>query len=154
MIGGDSDRVAALASRTRFRKFVSVGVVGAIGDNVVLAVLGLGVGISELLAKAAGIETAILLMFLINEHWTFADEGRSSWRSFGRRLATSHLVRSGGSLLQFIIYWYLTQQLVIRLTLAGEKVWFLLASPIAIGAAMIVNYAFESLVTWRVHQSR
>lgn len=152
MIGGDSDRVAALASRARFGRFVSVGVVGAISDNAVLAVLGLGAGVPELLAKAAGIETAILVMFLINERWTFAGEGRPGWRSFGRRLATSHLVRSGGSLLQFGIYWYLTQQLAVQLTLAGEEVWFLLASPIAIGAAVVVNYAFESLFTWQVHQ--
>ena len=150
-----SDRFAPhvdeLVSGTRFGKFVSVGVIGAISDNAVLALLGLGLGVPEMLAKAAGIETAILVMFLVNEHWTFASAGRPGRVPFLRRLTKSHLVRSGGVAIQLVIYWYLTQRLTVTLEVFGVDLWFLAASPIAIGVAMFANYVFESLFTWRVH---
>ena len=148
---GDS-RLGALLSGVRFGKFVSVGAVGAVSDNTMLALLGLGFGVPELLAKAVGIETAILVMFLVNEHWTFAGEGAAGWKAFTRRLGKSHLVRSGGSLIQFGIYWFLTQRLSVTVVVMETDLWFLLASPIAIGFAMFVNYVFESLFTWQVHQ--
>jgi len=146
------DRADSLLSGARFGKFLSVGVVGAISDNSVLALLRLGFGIPELYAKAVGIETAIVVMFLVNEHWTFADEGAAGWRAFGRRLGKSHLVRSGGSLVQFGIYWALTQRLDVTVVLFETDWWFLIASPIAIGVAVFVNYVFESLFTWQVHR--
>ena len=150
---GSESRIDALLSGVRFGKFVSVGAVGAVSDNAMLALLGLGFGVPELVAKAIGIETAILVMFTVNEHWTFADEGVAGWRAFAARLGKSHLVRSGGSLVQFGIYWFLTQQLSATLVVSGTDLWFIAASPIAIGFAMFVNYVFESLFTWQVHES-
>ncbi|WP_424003682.1 GtrA family protein [Haloarcula salina] len=146
------DRFESLVSGVRFGQFVSVGVVGAISDNTVLAVLGLGFGVGDMAAKAAGVETAILVMFLVNEHWTFADEGDAGRRSFAKRLAKSHLVRSGGVAVQLSVYWLLTQRLAFELVIAGTDLWFLAASPIAIGIAMFVNYVAESVFTWQVHQ--
>jgi putative flippase GtrA len=144
-------RLQALLSGQRFGKFASVGVVGAISDNGVLAVLKLGAGVPELWAKAAGIETAIVVMFLVNDTWTFAGEGQSGRRSFWWRFGRSHLVRSGGVALQLVVYYLLTQELAVQLVVWGTDWWFLAASPIAIGVAMFVNYVFESLFTWRVH---
>jgi putative flippase GtrA len=151
MSGDTTGTLDALQSRARFGKFVSVGVVGAISDNTMLAVLGLAFGVPEMLAKAAGIETAIIVMFLVNEHWTFADEGEGGTLAFARRLGKSHLVRAGGSTVQLIVYWVLTQQLTFELVMFGTDLWFIAASPIAIGVAMVVNYVFESLFTWQVH---
>ncbi|WP_436923811.1 GtrA family protein [Halosimplex amylolyticum] len=150
--GSNESRTDALLSGVRFGKFVSVGAVGALSDNAMLALLGLGFGVPELAAKAVGIETAILVMFMVNEHWTFAGEGAPGARPFLRRLGKSHLVRSGGSLIQFAIYWALTQRLDVTLVVFDTDVWFLVASPIAIGFAMFVNYVFESLFTWQVHE--
>ncbi|WP_136689687.1 GtrA family protein [Halorhabdus amylolytica] len=144
-------RLESLLSGVRFGKFVSVGVIGAISDNAVLAVLGLVFAVPEMWAKAAGIETAILVMFAVNERWTFATEGSSGTRAVLRRLGRSHLVRSGGVTVQLIVYWLLTQQLTVTLYVFGTDLWFLAASPIAIAIAMVVNYVFESLFTWRVH---
>ncbi|MEF8774545.1 MAG: GtrA family protein [Halobacteriales archaeon] len=146
-----ADAVSSLLSGVRFGQFVSVGAVGALFDNAVLVSLHLGVGVPEFPAKAVGAETAILVMFLVNEHWTFADEGTSGRGAFLRRLLRSHLVRAGGTTVQLSVYWVLTQVLVFELVAFGTDWWFLLASPIAIGIAMFVNYAFESLFTWRVH---
>ena len=146
------DRFESLVSGVRFGQFVSVGVVGAISDNIVLATLGLAFGIPDLWAKAAGIETAIVVMFLVNEHWTFSAVGAAGTRPFLTRLGKSHLVRVCGVSVQLAIYWLLTQWLTTELVVAGTDVWFIAASPIAIAVAMLVNYVFESLFTWRVHR--
>jgi putative flippase GtrA len=150
--GSPLERLAPLVSGVRFGQFASVGVVGAVFDNVTLASLRLGFGLPEMVAKAAGIEVAILVMFLVNERWTFAEHGRSGRLPFARRLGKSHLVRSGGVAVQLVVYWVLTQRLAVTLDLFGRDLWFLAASPIAIGVAMVVNYAFESFFTWRVHR--
>jgi putative flippase GtrA len=144
------DRLAALLSTVRFGQFVSVGALGAVFDNAVLATLRLGLGVPEMAAKAAGIETAILVMFLANEHWTFAEAGAAGRGAFLRRLARSHLVRVGGVTVQLVVYWVLTQRLTVSLVVFGTDLWFLAASPVAIGVAMTVNYVAESLFTWRV----
>jgi len=147
------DRFQALVSGVRFGQFVSVGVVGAISDNAVLAVLGLVFGVPDLWAKAAGIETAIVVMFLVNEHWTFAGEGTPGTVPFLKRLGRSHLVRSGGVAVQLTVYWFLTQRLSVTLYVFGRDLWFLAASPLAIAVALLVNYVFESIFTWRVHDA-
>jgi putative flippase GtrA len=147
----DASPVDALLSGVRFGQFVSVGVVGAISDNAVLAMLRLVFGVPELWAKAAGVETAIVVMFLVNEHWTFAGQGASGRWPFLRRLGKSHLVRSGGVTVQLVVYWVLVDQVDLTVRLLGTDLWFLLASPIAIAVAMTVNYVFESLFTWQVH---
>ncbi|AHG04784.1 sugar translocase [Halobacterium sp. DL1] len=146
------ERFDSLVSGARFGQFVSVGVVGAVSDNAVLAALRLGAGVPEMWAKAAGVETAILVMFLVNEHWTFAGEGATGRKAFAKRLGKSHLVRSGGVAVQLAAYWLLTQRLAVTLVVAGTDLWFLAASPLAIAAAMLVNYVFESVFTWQVHQ--
>jgi putative flippase GtrA len=146
------ERFEALVSGVRFGQFVSVGVVGAVADNTMLAVLGLAFGVPELWAKAAGVETAILVMFLVNEHWTFSAAGEAGVGPFLRRLVKSHFVRSGGVSVQLAVYWLLTQWLTVELVVAGRDLWFIAASPIAIAAAMSVNYVFESLFTWQVHR--
>ncbi len=144
-------RVDALLSGARFGQFASVGVVGALSDNAVLATLNLVFGVPELWAKAAGVETAIVVMFLVNEHWTFAGQGAAGRIPFLKRLGKSHLVRSGGVAVQLTVYWFLVTYIDFTLLVLGTDLWFLAASPIAIGVAMSLNYVFESLFTWEVH---
>jgi len=145
--------IGELLSGVRFGKFASVGVVGAISDNTVLAVLTLVAGVPEMWSKAAGVETAILVMFLVNERWTFAGAGEAGRGPLFKRLVKSHLVRSGGVAIQLTVYWFLTQEATVELPVFGVDLWFLAASPIAIAIAMTVNYVFESLFTWRVHDT-
>ena len=142
----------ALASGVRLGQFASVGVVGAVFDNLVLTVLQLGTGLPTIVSKAAGIETAILVMFLVNERWTFADEGKPGRRNFLRRLGRSHVVRAGGVTVQLVVFSLLYYGLDVQIVIAGENFWFLGASIISIAVAMIVNYCFECLFTWRIHQ--
>lgn len=145
-------RFEALFSGVRLGQFVSVGVVGAIFDNTVLTILTLGFDVTPELAKAAGIETAIVVMFLLNDRWTFATEGSSGLRKVLRRFLTSNLVRVGGITVQLVVFSFLVRRTGFELPVAGVDLWFLAASVMAIGVAMVVNYVAESLFTWRVHR--
>lgn len=162
--------LAALRSKVRFGKFVSVGVVGAVCDTTVLVALTAGAGMLPELATLVGIETAILVMFAINERWTFADEGAADRRSLVGRLKRSHLVRAGGSLTQFVVFvivyrvfflpidlgqigafWVVVRALGLAGGgLAGFDLWLIVAKGTGIGVGLFVNYVAESLFTWRV----
>jgi putative flippase GtrA len=155
------DAVGELVSGTRFGKFVSVGAVGAVFDLTVSTLLLVWVGIGALalpggaavppsvLAKLVGAEVAIVVMFFINEHWTFAEEATGGALPTLRRLLKSNLVRSGGVAVQFLVVRSLGG-LDVTLTAFGVDLWQLVPLPIAIVVSMLLNYVLESLVTWRV----
>ncbi|MDG5775336.1 GtrA family protein [Haloarculaceae archaeon H-GB2-1] len=166
------ENIRSLASGIRFGKFVSVGVVGALCDTFVLLVLTSVFDVVAELATIAGIETAILVMFAINERWTFSDAGNASGDSLLRRVLRSHVVRAGGSTTQFVIFVVVFRYFHVQLslaevgpvaavastlgvsvgTLAAVDLWLLVSKGTGIGFGMLVNYVFESLFTWRVHQ--
>lgn len=56
----------ALIHRTRFSQFVSAGAIGMAIETVIVAILTGFLGISPLIARAAGAETSIPTMFVIN----------------------------------------------------------------------------------------
>ena len=147
----DANRLDALRSRLRFGKFVSVGVIGAVADTTVLVILSEILGVLPEIATLAGIETAILLMFAINERWTFADQGRSDARSLGGRLVRSHGVRAAGSLTQFVVFVAVFRGFEVAVLVAGFDLWLVVAKGSGIAVGMMVNYVFESLFTWQVH---
>ncbi|WP_248908564.1 GtrA family protein [Halocatena marina] len=143
-----SERIRARLVSIRFGQFASVGVVGAICDNLVLA-LGLSFEMTPELAKIAGAETAIIVMFWINEHWTFGEEGKEGIRPLIRRLLTSNVVRLGGVLVATVIFSVVYRQIDVRISLVDWDVWFLVANGCGIIAGLVVNYILESTVTWR-----
>ncbi len=145
-IGG---RARALLSGVRFGQFVSVGAVGAVFDLSVSSALIVLLDVAPELAKLVGAEVAIVVMFFINDNWTFAGEGADGVLPTLRRLVKSNLVRSGGVLVQVLVVRALTG-LPVSVELFGIELWNLIPLPIAIVASMFVNYVFESLITWRV----
>jgi putative flippase GtrA len=151
-MSNERSALASLASKVRIGQFVSVGVVGATAESVVLAVLTAGFGVVPLLAKAVGAEVSITLMFLLNERWTFSESGASGLLPFVRRLGKSHLVRLGGLAVAFGVLYVLTELTTVRLLVAGADLWPTVANGIGIVCGMVLNYLTESLFTWRVHR--
>ncbi len=159
-----------IISGIRFGKFVSVGAIGAVCDTSVLLVLTEALGVLPEIATVIGIEVAILVMFLINEHWTFADERVHGREPFLGRLKRSHIVRAGGSLTQFIVFVIVYRVFFFPLVvgdigilnvvtavvgistagISGVDLWLVIAKAAGIGIGMLVNYVAESLFTWRV----
>jgi putative flippase GtrA len=149
-MNGIGERIAVLLSGMRFGKFVSVGTLGALCDNSVLA-LGLMFGIPPGIAKIAGAEVAILVMFGFNERWTFEGEGENGLRQFIRRLFTSNVVRLGGVLIATAVFLLVYRYVDVQLLIAGRDLWFLVANGCGILSGLFVNYALESTLTWRVY---
>jgi len=147
----DDAGLGALLSGARVGQFVSVGVVGAGVDTATTLLLQEGLSVFPEVAKLIGAECAIVVMFLINEHWTFAEEGAIGTGPFLRRLLTSNVVRSGGLAVQLVVYAYV-RRLPVSIDVAGVDLWTVLPILIAIGSAVVVNYVAESLFTWRVHR--
>ncbi len=148
-------RLRALASGERVGQFVSVGVAGASLETVVVALLTAGVvaglSVQPLAAKAVGAEASISLMFLLNDRWTFADEGGDGAAALARRYGKSHVVRLGGLAVAFATLYVLTSWVDVRLVVADANLWPTVANGIGIGVGMVLNFVAESLVTWRVH---
>lgn len=144
-------RTRALASGIRFGQFLSVGVLGAICDNTILLALT-SLGVLPVAAKLVGAETAIIVMFAVNEHWTFATEGRAGFRALGRRFLTSNVVRAGGVLVATGVFALLVRFQTVSIPVAGTDLWYLGANIVGIGVGFVVNYVLESLFTWQVHK--
>lgn len=144
-------RTRALASGVRFGQFASVGVIGAVLDTTVTLTLSGSLGVNPDLAKFVGAEAAIVLMFLVNEHWTFAEQGAAGLIPMGRRLVTSNVVRGGGLAVQLVTY-HFVRQFTIDIPVMGFDLYDIVAIGMAIGAGFLVNYFAESLVTWQVHK--
>ena len=96
----------ALMYRALFDRFVSVGVVGATIETIMLGILMGGFGVPPLAGKAIDAESSITTMVVINNHWTFAGEGRSSVVAFGQRGLMSHLVRDVGLSVGFAVLYF------------------------------------------------
>jgi putative flippase GtrA len=144
-----SDRLAELRSTARFGQFVSVGVVGFAFDITTSTALR-ELGVFPEVAVIAGIEVAIVVMFMLNDRLTFAGEGSTGIRSAVRRLARSHVVRLGGIAVQLGTFSAIYRLPGVTLTVASIDGWFVLSKATAVGVAMFVNYVAESLFTWRV----
>lgn len=146
-------RFGALISTVRFGQFVSIGVLGAICENIVLLGLVEGFAVAPELAKLVGAETSIIVMFAANERWTFAEEGKAGIFRLGRRFLTSNLVRAGGVLVGTAVFLALLRWVEVTLLFWGIDFWLLVANLIGIGVGLFVNYIAESLLTWQVHRT-
>lgn len=143
-------RIDELAQTTRIGKFVSVGVVGAIVETIIIAVLTAVFGVAPLVAKAVGAETSISTMFTINDRWTFATQGTDGFSAILRRWGKSHLVRAGGLAVSFTVLFVLTSLVEVSFEVGPMDLWPAVANLIGIGVGMVLNYVAESLFTWRI----
>ncbi|MFB6097168.1 MAG: GtrA family protein [Haloferacaceae archaeon] len=143
------EKLDPLLSTKRFGQFVSVGILGSVFDLSVSSALTVLVGVSPEVSKLAGAEVAIVVMFVINEYWTFAQHGAVGHVETFRRFLRSNLVRVGGVAVQVAVVWLLGKA-PVEYVVGGVDLWTLATFPIAIGTAFLLNYVLESTFTWRV----
>lgn len=133
--------LSSLRSGIRLSQFLSVGILGYVVDQLVITGLVGVFAVSVIYAKPVSAEAAIIVMFIVNERWTFAKWGRTGPRAIATRFLKSNAVRVGGVLIAYIV-------LVILHN--GYNVHYLLANTIGIGIGFVANYIAETLFTWRV----
>ncbi|POG55531.1 GtrA family protein [Haloferax marisrubri] len=139
-----------LIDHTRISRFVSVGIVGATIETIIVAILTGFLGINPLVAKAVGAETSISTMFVVNDQWTFANVGGSRLVLVVRRWIKSHAVRVVGLSVAFSVLYLLTSVVEFSIPVAGVELWPTVANLTGIGVGMSINYIAESLFTWQV----
>lgn len=137
-----SDVVEALVAPRRLGQFISVGLVGAVVDMLVLSVVVEAGVLGPVYGKVVSAEAAIVVMFLANEGWTFTEYGQSGVRPFVGRFLRSNFVRAFGAGVAWVVLVWLYE---------GIGVWYLAANAVGIGVGAVVNYIAETLVTWQVH---
>jgi putative flippase GtrA len=125
---------------------------GAVCKSIIVAMLTIFATADPLQAKIVGVEISISIMFLINDVYTFSNEGKSRLRNRITRWIRSHIVRSGGIIVSFSVLWVLTTQIGVQIVLYGADFWPTIANLIGIGFALMINYTAESLFTWKVHE--
>ena len=136
------DRVAALnGDLLRLTKFSIVGAIGAGINTGFLWVFTDVAGIFYLYSSAIAIEIAIILQFLMNDRWTFKEQKTTHVEQFIKRILKSNLWRSGGLVVNIGVLYFLTEYV---------GVYYLLSNIVGIICAFLLNYLFESRLTWGI----
>ncbi|NHN42159.1 GtrA family protein [Halorubellus sp. JP-L1] len=132
----------SLLEPTRFAQFLSIGVIGAIVDNSVLVLLVEAAALAPTVAAFGAKESSILLMFALNERWTFEAQSGGGYKRRLWRLVKSNAVRVAGASIGIATLYVLHVRFGI---------WYLAANVLGIGVGFLFNYTLEALVTWSVH---
>jgi dolichol-phosphate mannosyltransferase len=136
------DLVTALKSD--FLRLIKFSIVGGIGAGINTWFLWLFTdvaGLYYLYSAVIAIEIAIILQFLMNDRWTFKEQKTTHVEQFMKRIIKSNIWRSGGLAVNIGVLYYLTEH-------AG--VYYLLSNIVGIVCAFLLNYLFESRLTWGV----
>lgn len=135
--------VDGMLSIDRLAPFVSSGFIGGVVDVFALYLLVDFVGLGTMLGKVVTWELSVAVIFAINEQWAFAAAGKSGlWHLFDR-FVRSNVVRFGG---------FLVTLGALRVLVHDLHVWYVFANVLAIWIGFVVNYVFECLFTWKIHQ--
>lgn len=132
--GRPAQRVWSLTQR--FQKFVVVGAIGLVVNQVMLYLLVSVAAVALPLASPVSIVLSMIVTFSLNELWTWHDRGR------GRVLSRAFLygtINSGG----------LVINAAVLLFLHDQGMHYLLANLIGAGLAAIWNFGLNNQITWR-----
>ncbi len=136
------DHVVALKHDfLRLTKFSIVGVIGAGINTWFLWLFTDVVGLYYLYSSAIAIEIAIILQFLMNDRWTFKEQKTMHVEQFVKRIIKSNIWRSGGLAVNIGVLYFLTEYL---------GVYYLLSNIAGIICSFLLNYLFESRLTWGI----
>jgi dolichol-phosphate mannosyltransferase len=136
------DRVVALKTDfLRLTKFSVVGVIGAVINTWFLWLFTDVAGLYYLYSALIAIEIAIILQFLMNDRWTFKEQKTTHVEQFVKRIIKSNIWRSGGLAVNIGVLYFLTEYM---------DIYYLLSNIVGIICAFLLNYLFESRLTWGV----
>lgn len=127
----------AFSVAKRFQKFLLVGSVGLLVNQLALIALHDGASVRVAMASPVAIAMSMVVTFVLNEMWTWHDRGSGP---IVHRLATYVPINSGGLLINWGVLLYLVEQ---------QSTHHVLANFIGAGLAAIWNFALNNVITWR-----
>lgn len=121
----------------RFQKFLIVGALGLLVNQVGLAVMHDMFDIAVRTASPIAIFLSMIVTFLLNERWTWHDRGT------GRKISRA-MTYVPINLVGLVINWSILTYLVHE-----HHVHYLLANFVGAGFAAIWNFLLNHAITWR-----
>lgn len=125
----------------RFLKFAIVGGSGVIVNMGLLFILSDFFHIYYILSSIIAIETSIILNFILNDIWTWADRKK---KSFIHRFIQYHVAVG---ITAILVNWIL---LILLTEIFG--LYYLISNLIGIGAGTLANYTINDLWTFNKKQ--
>jgi len=122
----------------KFAKFGFIGALGAILNTAVIFSLVEFFNFNYLAASPIAIESAIVLMFILNNRYTFSNQKRGVKQIF-EGLIKSNIYRSIGIMVQIAFLYFLTDVL---------EIYYILSNLASIGIASIFNFFTEEKLNW------
>ena len=120
----------------RFQKFLVVGAIGLVVNQVMLYLLVSLTALALPIASPLAIVISMAATFALNEIWTWHDRGTG--RIFSRAVMYG-MINSGG----------LVINAGVLLFLHGQGMHYLLANLIGAGIAAVWNFGLNNAITWR-----
>ena len=121
----------------RFQKFLIVGAVGLVVNQVGLFCLHDIVGFAVIAASPVAIFLSMIVTFLLNERWTWHDRGRG--RIFSRAMCYVP-INIGGLLINWGVLAYLHD---------SHGMHYLVANLFGAAIAAVWNFLLNNAITWR-----
>lgn len=125
----------------RLIKFSTVGAIGAVINMGSLWILTELWGIFYLFSSVVAIEITIIMLFMMNDRWTFNDRKSTHIGQFIKRFLKSNLWRSGGLTINIGVLFFLTEYM---------GVYYFISNIFGIICAFLLNYILESRLTWKI----
>jgi putative flippase GtrA len=130
--------------RTRFLKFIAVGVIGAVVDFGIMNLFSKLFGMSLVWAGTISFICAVISNFLWNRYWTYPD---SRSRPIARQLVMFFVVNVAGYIIRVAILLYLEkpilrlfERLSFNISVSPEFLAKNLTLAIAVGIVMLWNF--------------
>ena len=127
----------AFSIAKRFQKFLIVGSVGLLVNQIMLVLLHDLAGVRLVVASPLAILVSMAVTFSLNEIWTWHDRGSGP---IVQRLGTYVPINSGGLLINWALLVYLVE---------SQDVHHLAANFVGAGVAAIWNFSQNNVITWR-----
>lgn len=134
---GARPAVRVLAQTQRFQKFLAVGAIGLIVNQLALYLLAGFSSLPLLIASPVAIFMSMVVTFGLNEVWTWHDRGGGPIMT---RAILYGTINSGGLLINAGVLILLSQEF---------GVYYLIANLIGAGIAAVWNFGLNHIITWR-----
>ena len=121
----------------RFQKFLVVGSIGLLVNQVMLVALHDFGDVRLLVSSPVAILVSMAVTFTLNEMWTWHDRGSGP---IVQRLGSYVPINTGGLIINWALLLYLAE---------NRGVHHLLANLIGAGMAAIWNFSLNNAITWR-----